>query len=124
VRWKDVSDRPLINYMPNLALNVLSHIPPRHHPRQIVPVHRVNTALSLLQVRPGYVICPSMARSLVEGFGLVFRPLQQPTVTWRIAMFVRKRPLPSPAVESFVRFTQETAAGREGRAPSETRRQK
>lgn len=114
VRWKDMDDLPLINYMPNLALNVLSHVPARHHPKQIVAVHRVNTALSLLRVRPGRVICPSMARSLVEGFGLVFRPLCQPTVTWRIAMFVRKRPLSSPAVESFVRFTLDAAAGGEG----------
>lgn len=111
VRWKDMGDRPLINYMPNLALNVLSHVPPRHHPKDIVPVHRVNTALSLLQVRPGRVICPSMARSLVEGFGLAFRPLRQPMVTWRIAMFARKRPSLSPAVQSFVQFTREAATG-------------
>lgn len=113
VSWKDLGDRPLINYMPNLALNVLSNVPPRHHPREIVAVHRVNTALSLLQVRPGCVICPSMARSLVEGFGLAFRPLRQPTVTWRIAIFVRHRSSLSPAVESFLHFTLEAAASRE-----------
>jgi DNA-binding transcriptional LysR family regulator len=105
VSWKALRDRPLINYMPNLALNVLSNVPPRHHPRQVVPVHRVNTALSLLRVRPGYVICPSMARSLVQGFGLVFLPLLQPTVTWRIAIFARSRSFLSPAVESFLDFT-------------------
>jgi DNA-binding transcriptional LysR family regulator len=114
VSWKDLRDRPLINYMPNLALNVLKHVPVRQHPREIVPVHRVNTALSLLQVRPGCVLCPSMARSLVEGFGLAFRPLRQPVVTWRIAIFVRNPSSLSPAVESFLHFTLETAAGRDG----------
>jgi len=118
VRWKDMDDLPLINYMPNLALNVLSHVPARHHPRQIVAVHRVNTALSLLRVRAGRVICPSMARALAEGFGLVVRPLCRPTVTWRIAMFVRKRPLASPAVESFVRFTLDAAAGSDAGKPA------
>jgi len=108
VSWKQLRDRPLINYMPNLVLNVLSNVPSRNHPRDIVPVHRVNTALALLRVRPGYVICPSMARSLVEGFGLVFRTLCQPTVTWRIALFARGRSSLSPAVESFLDFVLAT----------------
>src|SRR3546814_10423455 len=87
-------------------------------PEQIVPVHRVNTALSLLRVRPGYVICPSMARSLVEGFGLVFVPLCQPAVSWRIALFARSRPSLSPAVESFLDYVLETAqTDGGGRAP-------
>ena len=110
VKWKDLRERQLINYMPNLALNVLSNVPPRYHPRDIMAVHRVNTALSMLRVRPGYAICPSMARSLVEGFGLAFRPLLQPTVTWRIAIFARERSCLSPAVESFLDYTLETAA--------------
>ncbi|MGB6102376.1 MAG: LysR family transcriptional regulator [Pusillimonas sp.] len=113
VSWKDLRERPLINYMPNLAINVLSNVPNRYHPKEIVPVHRVNTALALLRVRPGCVICPSMAQSLVEGFGLAFRPLRQPTVTWRIAIFARNRSSLSPAVESFLDFTLEAATSRE-----------
>ncbi|RZL10819.1 MAG: hypothetical protein EOP40_04910, partial [Rubrivivax sp.] len=109
VNWQDLRERLLINYMPNLAINVLSHVPVRHHPKHILPVHRVNTALSLLQVRQGCVICPSMARSLVQGFGLAFRPLRQPTVTWRIAIFARNRASLSPAVESFLDYTLQVA---------------
>jgi DNA-binding transcriptional LysR family regulator len=122
VTWKDLRDHPLINYMPNLALNVLKNVPFRQHPREIVPVHRVNTALSLLQVKSGCVICPSMARSLVEGFGLAFRPLSQPVVTWRIAIFVRSRSSLSPAVESFLHFTLETEADWDGGAPASRRK--
>ena len=107
VNWKDLRDRPLINYMPNIAINVLSNVPPRHHPRELVPVHRVNTALSMLRVRQGAVICPSMAESLVHGFGLIFLPLKQPTVRWRIALFARRRRSLSPAVESFLNFTMD-----------------
>ncbi|WP_459615790.1 LysR family transcriptional regulator [Bordetella sp. 2513F-2] len=109
VSWKDLRERPLINYMPNLARNVLSNVSARHHPRIVVPVHRVNTALALLRVREGYVICPSMARSLVSGFGLVFRPLCQPVVTWRIAVFARSRSALSPAVESFLDYALASA---------------
>ena len=109
VNWKDLRDRPLINYMPNIAVNVLSHVPPRHHPRKLVPVHRVNTALSMLRVRQGVVICPSMAEQLVRGFGLTFLPLNQPTVKWKIAAFARRRTSLSPAVESFVSFTVDFA---------------
>ena len=53
VSWKDLRERPLLNYMPNIAINVLSNVPPRHHPRELVPVHRVNTALSMLRVQTG-----------------------------------------------------------------------
>ena len=95
--------------MPNIAINVLSNVPPRHHPRKLVPVHRVNTALSMLKVRHGAVICPSMAASLVHGFGLMFLPLRQPTVKWRIALFARRGTSLSPAVESFLNFTLDFA---------------
>lgn len=109
VSWKDLRERPLINYMPNFAINVLSQVPMRLHPRQIVPVHRVNTALSMLKVRQGAVVCPSMAEPLVRGFGLHFLPLMQPRVSWKIALFARRGGSPSPAVESFLNFTLELA---------------
>ena len=111
VSWKELRDRLLINYMPNIAINVLSHVPPRHHPKEMVPVHRVNTALSMLRVREGAVICPSMAGSLVSGFELKFLPLTQPTVKWKVAMFARRRTSLSPAVESFLDFTLDFAPG-------------
>lgn len=110
VNWKDLRERPLINYMPNIAINVLSNVPPRHHPKKMVPVHRVNTALSMLRVRQGAVICPSMAEPLVHGFGLRFLPLRQPIVKWKIALFARRRTSLSPAVESFLNFTVGFAA--------------
>ena len=33
VSWKDLRDRPLLNYMPNIAINVLSNVPPGIIPR-------------------------------------------------------------------------------------------
>jgi DNA-binding transcriptional LysR family regulator len=128
VSWKDMRERPLINFMPNIAINVLRHVPPRNHPRELVPVHRVNTALSMLRVRQGAVICPSMAEPLVRGFGLKFRPLVQPEVTWQIVLFSRRRTSLSPAVESFLDFTLDfapnwTAGGAAGqRTGARTRR--
>jgi DNA-binding transcriptional LysR family regulator len=127
VSWKDLRERPLLNYMPNIAINVLSHMPPRHHPKELVPVHRVNTALSMLRVRQGAVICPSMAEPLVRGFGLTFLPLLQPAVKWKIAMFVRHSASLSPAVESFRDFTLDfspnwAATGNERRRASERRK--
>jgi DNA-binding transcriptional LysR family regulator len=127
VSWKDLRDRPLINYMPNIAINVLGNVPSRNHPRQMVPVHRVNTALSMLRVRQGAVICPSMAQSLVRGFGLIFLPLKQPIVNWRIAAFAQRRASLSPAVESFLNFALDSAGngaaiGLESRRTSSRRR--
>ena len=111
VSWKDLRERPLLNYMPNIAVNVLSHVPARHHPKKLLPVNRVNTALSMLRVRQGAVICPSMAAPLVQGFGLKFLPLKQPTVKWRIAALARRRTSLSPAVESFLNFTLKFGPG-------------
>jgi DNA-binding transcriptional LysR family regulator len=109
VSWKDLRERPLLNYMPNIAVNVLSHVPARHHPK-LLPVNRVNTALSMLRVRQGAVICPSMAAPLVQGFALKFLPLKQPVVKWRIAALARRRTSLSPAVESFLNFTLKFAS--------------
>ena len=111
VNWKDLRDRPVINYMPNFAMNVLSNVPARNHPTRLVSVHRVNTALSMLQVTEGAVVCPKMTAPLVRGFGLAFMPLRQPQLNWSVAMYVRGRPSLSPAVESFVRFTRDFASG-------------
>jgi DNA-binding transcriptional LysR family regulator len=107
VSWKDLRATPVINYMPNFAPNVLSQVPARNHPRKIVPVHRVNTALSMLQVTRGAVVCPFMTEPFVRGFGLAFLPLLQPQVSWRVAMFVRRGLSVSPAVDSFLRFARE-----------------
>lgn len=109
--WKELRERPLLNYMPNIASNVLAHLPVRHHPREMVAVRRVNTALSMLRVRQGAAILPSMAQPLVRGFGLIFLPLRQPVVKWKIAQFARPRTALSPAVESFLNFTTEFAKG-------------
>lgn len=105
VSWKDIRDRTLVSYMPDLATNVLTHVPPRLHPRLVDRVHRVNTALAMLKVKKGLVICPEMAEPLVHGFGLKFLPLRQPEVHRNIAMFTRRQSLPSPAVQSFLDFT-------------------
>lgn len=112
VRWKDLRDVSIFNYMPKFASNVLSHVPARNQPRQLKPLHRVNTALSMLQVTRGAVVCPLMTEPLVRGFGLVFLPLLQPQVHWQVAMFVRRGPAPSPAVESFLAYAREFTSGR------------
>ncbi|NYT76074.1 LysR family transcriptional regulator [Alcaligenaceae bacterium] len=103
--WRALRARPLFNYMPNLRTSVLSQVPVRCHPEEIIPVHRINTALSMLKVKRGYALCPSTTRPLVEGFDLAFRPIVRPVVNWRIAIFSRARKSLSPAVESFLEFT-------------------
>jgi DNA-binding transcriptional LysR family regulator len=110
VSWSELRERVLINFMPNIAINVLSHVPPRYHPTELVAVNRVNTALSMLEIRQGAVICPATARPLVRGFGLRFLPLIRPVVKWQIAAFARRVSL-SPAVESFLNFAAAFASG-------------
>ncbi|MDX2203677.1 MAG: LysR family transcriptional regulator [Hyphomicrobiaceae bacterium] len=107
--WSDLRARPLINYMPNLGENILAHVPARHHPREILAVNRVNTALAMLNVQPGAVLSPAMAEPLARGFGLAFLPLRRPTVRWRVAVFTRAGHTASPAVESFLAFALQGA---------------
>ncbi|MCP5264889.1 MAG: LysR family transcriptional regulator [Burkholderiaceae bacterium] len=109
VGWKDLRERTLFTYMRAFETRVLSNVPPRQQPTRIVPVNRVNTALSMLKVKPGAVVCPSMTRPLVTGFGLVIRPLKHPVVKRSIAVYVRRRPSLSPAVESFLGFSRQFA---------------
>src|SRR3954447_10266082 len=127
VSWKDLRERPLLNYMPNIAINVLSNVPSRHHPKEMVPVHRANTALSMLRVRQGAVICPARAEALGRGSGLTCLRRLQPAVKWKIAMFVRHGASLSPAVESFRDFTLDfspnwAAGGSDRRRASERRK--
>ena len=82
---------------------------------------------SMLRMRQGAVICPSMAEPLVRGYGLAFLPLLQPAIKWRIAMFVRHSASLSPAVESFRDFTLDfspswAATGSDRRRTSERRK--
>jgi DNA-binding transcriptional LysR family regulator len=105
VTWKALRERPVINYMRRFSTHVLSRVPARHHPRELVAVHRVNTALSMASVKHAAAVCPAMADSLVHGFGLAFLPLKQPEVGWDIAAYVRRGASLSPAVESFLGFT-------------------
>lgn len=106
VSWKAIRNHSLINYMPNLSTNVLSHVPLRHRPATVVQVHRVNTALAMLKVREGVAICPLLAEDLVRGFGLRLLPLAQPAVSWKISLFARRRQSLSPAAQSFVDFAR------------------
>jgi DNA-binding transcriptional LysR family regulator len=108
--WSDLRKRVLINYMPNLAVTILSNVPSRHHPKEVLTVNRVNTALSMLKVGCGAVLCPSLARPLVQGFGLKFLALHRPTVKWPVAIFTRRNTSASPAVESFLRLAFATSA--------------
>ncbi len=123
ITWKDLKERTLFTYMRAFDANVLSHVPVRSRPDKVVPVHRVNTALSMLKVKPGGVVCPSMAGSIVQGFGLAFQPLRQPVVSRSISLFVRAKSASAPAVASFVDFTIEFArtwarlGNERGRAP-------
>lgn len=116
VSWKDLRERLLLNYMPNFAPHVLGQVPPRHQPRRLTAVHRINTALAMLRVGEGAVVSPALSASLVQGFGLRFLPLRQPQVHWRVAMFVRRRPSVSPAVAHFVRYTLDFARAWAGQA--------
>ncbi|MDN3522009.1 LysR family transcriptional regulator [Halomonas ramblicola] len=111
VSWKDIQDRTFITFLRNFTERVLRRVPADAHPHEIHHVRRINTALSMLRAQGGVTVCPAFARSLVQGFGLVFRPLEGPEIYRKTAIFTRAGIALSPAAESFVQFTQNFAGG-------------
>lgn len=110
VSWRALRQHTLITHMRTFNANVLSHVPTASHPRGVVQVQRINTALAMARIKhDSVVVCPSLAAPVVEGFGLKFLPLEQPAVDRTIALYVRRSPTGSPAVERFLSFTLEFA---------------
>jgi DNA-binding transcriptional LysR family regulator len=73
----------------------------------VQPAHKVSymtTALGLVAAGLGVTACPSYAAPLVQGMGLVMRPLIDPVFYREVCIFSAAGRSLSPAAQSFVEF--------------------
>ena len=109
VRWRELAGLPFIapthDFMrrlePELAAAGLAA------PPMLLPVHQVSymtTALGLVAAGLGVTACPSYAAPLVQGHGLVMRPLAEPVFYREVCIFNAAARSLSPAAQSFVDF--------------------
>ena len=108
VRWRELAGLPFIapthDFMrrlePELAAAGLAA-------PLVLPVHQVSymtTALGLVAAGLGVTAVPSYAAPLVQGHGLVMRPLVDPVFYREVCIFSAAARSLSPAAQSFVDF--------------------
>ena len=111
LRWRDLAGLPFIapthDFMrrlePELAAAGLS-LP------LVRPVHQVSymsTALGLVSAGLGVTACPSYAAPMVQGHGLVMRPLVDPVFYREVCIYSAAARSLSPAAQSFVEFIED-----------------
>ncbi|HSV60417.1 MAG TPA: LysR family transcriptional regulator [Variovorax sp.] len=115
LRWRDLAGLPFIapthDFMrrlePELAAAGLS-LP------LVQPVHQVSymsTALGLVSAGLGVTACPSYAAPMVQGHGLVMRPLIDPVFYREVCIYSAAARSLSPAAQSFVEFIEDFVKG-------------
>ena len=115
LRWRDLAGLPFIapthDFMrrlePELAAAGLS-LP------LVRPVHQVSymsTALGLVSAGLGVTACPSYAAPMVQGHGLVMRPLVDPVFYREVCIYSAAARSLSPAAQSFVAFIEDFVKG-------------
>lgn len=105
VRWADFAEQTLITLQgqfTELLMSDAGEAARDLHSDAFMQVTFMTTALALVQAGLGVALCMPYARALVEQYGLVMRPLQEPQVRRSFWTFTRKgRALP-PAAEEFL----------------------
>ncbi|MDM0045490.1 LysR family transcriptional regulator [Variovorax dokdonensis] len=109
VRWSDLAQVPFIaptlDFMRRLQPELIgAGLAP------IVPVRQVSymtTALGLVAAGLGVSAVPTYAQALVQGHGLVMRPLVAPVFFREVCVFTSRARSLSPAAQSFVDFMAE-----------------
>ena len=108
VRWRELAGVPFIepthDFMRRLEPELVAAgvAAPR-----VQPAHKVSymtTALGLVAASLGVTACPSYAAPLVQGMGLVMRPLIDPVFYREVCIFSAAGRSLSPAAQSFVDF--------------------
>jgi DNA-binding transcriptional LysR family regulator len=110
VRWRDLAGLPFIAPTHDFMRRLEPELAAAGVPLPLVqPVHQVSymtTALGLVSAGLGVTACPSYAAPLVQGHGLVMRPLVDPVFYREVCIYSAAARSLSPAGESFVEFIQ------------------
>ncbi len=109
LRWQDLAGQSLITLQgqfTELLFNDVGDAARDLHKEAFMQVTFMTTALALVRAGLGITLCIPYARSLVEQFGLVMRPLGDPVVERSFWVFTRKGRALSPAAQEFRTFLE------------------
>jgi len=119
LQWHDLSGQSLITLQgqfTDLLVSDVGEAARGLHKEAFMQVTFMTTALALVRAGLGITLCMPYARSLVEQFGLVMRPVGDPVVERSFWIFTRRGRALSPAAQGFRTFLEERLMG--GRAGS------
>jgi len=108
VRWRELDGLPFIAPTHDFMRRLAPELAAAGLPAPLVlPVHQVSymtTALGLVSAGLGVTAVPSYAAPLVQGHGLVMRPLVDPVFYREVCIFSAAARSLSPAAQAFVEF--------------------
>ena len=109
LRWDDLSGQSLITLQGQFTELLVSDIGEAArdlHKDAFMQVTFMTTALALVRAGLGVTLCMPYARTLVEQYGMVMRPLGEPVVQRSFWIFTRRGRALSPAAQAFLGFLQ------------------
>ncbi|MBS0609645.1 MAG: LysR family transcriptional regulator [Proteobacteria bacterium] len=110
LQWPDLSGQSLITLQGQFTELLVSDVGEAArdlHKEAFMQVTFMTTALALVRAGLGLTLCMPYARSLVEQFGLVMRPVGDPVVERSFWIFTRRGRALSPAAQEFRGFLEE-----------------
>ena len=109
LQWPDLSGQSLITLQgqfTELLVSDMGEAARNLHKEAFMQVTFMTTALAPVRAGLGITLCMPYARSLVEQFGLVMRPVGDPVVERSFWIFTRRGRAPTPAAQEFRRFLE------------------
>ena len=110
LQWHDLSGQSLITLQgqfTELLVSDMGEAARGLHKEHFMQVTFMTTALALVRAGLGLTLCIPYARSLVEQFGLIMRPVGGPVVERSFWLFSRRGRALSPAAQAFRSFLQQ-----------------
>ena len=112
--WGDLTDEVLITlhgeFTDRLSADLRQALRERHL-KPDTTVTYMSTALSMVAAGLGCTVCIPYAKSLIQRYELVMRPLVQPEVWRRFYVFTKVNRSMSPAARAFLEFMGERMRG-------------
>ena len=109
LHWDDLSGQPLITLQGQFTELLVSDVGEAArglNKEAFTQVTFMTTALALVRAGLGLTLCMPYARTLVEQYGLVMRPVGDPVVERAFWIFTRRGRSLTPAAQGFLEFLQ------------------
>ena len=110
LQWPDLSGQSLITLQGQFTELLVSDVGEAARDMRkeaFMQVTYMTTALALVRAGLGLTLCMPYARTLVEQFGLVMRPVGDPVVERSFWVFTRRGRALSPAAQEFRTFLED-----------------